>query len=533
MNKTHWINQSVGYEIYPRSFYDSDGDGLGDIRGIIEKLDYLNNLGVNLLWIGPFYPSPLDDNGYDVSDFTDVDTRLGSLEDIKELIDKCHQRDIRIIFDYVMNQTSDEHPWFIESKSSEENDKRDYYIWSNKPNNWGSFFGGSAWNYSEESDSYYLKIFSDKMPDLNWSNENTRKAMFDVAKFWLDLGCDGFRMDAIAHLGKDMTLSDSEKELEKGIAYDWSKFSNRDQLYDYLAELKSSVLEKYDCITIGEVGGGAKLSDAFRYTKSIDMVFNFDACWCLNQDKSVDVVELKRVINYWTKGMIEKGQILPQYWLNHDHPRVMSQYGNEDEPNLSGKMLATILLFLYGVPFIYNGEEIGMTNAKYTDLADFKDVSSQNFIKMNRDEKTDEELLEVLHHSMRDHGHLPMQWSDKEHAGFSTNKPYLKINSDYQTVNVESQLDDPNSLLNYYKQAIKTRLAHEVFMLGDFELIDPNHDKVFAYKRTYNDVTAYIICNMTNQDVEFESFKGEVLLSNYQDEKEMLRPYESKVILSK
>lgn len=535
MSLPNWVSQSVGYEIYPRSFYDSNGDGVGDIKGIIEKLDHLSYLGVNLLWVGPFYPSPLDDNGYDVSDHKDVDPMLGSLSDAKKLIKECHKRGIKIIFDYIMNQTSDEHPWFIESRKSVKSKKRDYYIWSKKPNNWGSFFGGSAWNYDEKSDEYYLKIFSDKMPDLNWSNKDVRNEMFDVARFWLDLGADGFRMDAIAHLGKDMSLSHSRKKSEDGISYDWSKFSNRDVLYDYLDELNQEVFSDYDMVTIGEVGGGAKLPDAFKYTKSIDMVFNFDACWCLDKNGHVDVLELKKVINYWTQGMMKQNQLLPQYWLNHDHPRVMSQYGNPKMPKESGKMLATILLFLYGVPFIYNGEEIGMTNADYTDLSDYKDVSSQNYIRMNSHKKTKKEILKHLSTSARDHGHLIMQWSDKEHAGFSESTPYLKVNGDYKEVNVESQMKDEDSLLNYYKACIDLRLHsqyNEVLTSGSFSLVEEKSKEIFGYIRENEEFVVTVLANMKNIKTKFETDEDEIILSNYKAHLYgELMPYESIVMV--
>lgn len=535
MKQIDWISRSVGYEIYPRSFYDSNGDGVGDLRGIIEKLDYLSELGINLIWVGPFYPSPLDDNGYDVSDHKDVDPLLGTLEDAKELISECHKRGIKIIFDYIMNQTSDEHPWFIESRQSVDSDKRDYYIWSKKPNNWGSFFGGSAWNFDETSQEYYLKIFSDKMPDLNWSNPQVRQEMFDLARYWLDLGADGFRMDAIAHLGKDMTLSHSRKKSEDGISYDWKKFSNRDVLYDYLAELKEEVFDHYDMVSIGEVGGGAKLKDAFKYTQSIDMVFNFDACWCLKPNGNVDVVELKRVLQYWIEGMRKNNKLLPQYWLNHDHPRVMSQYGNPERPKESGKMLATILLFLYGVPFIYNGEEIGMTNADYTKLEDFRDVSSQNYIRLNKHKKTEKQILEHLSKNSRDHGHLPMQWSSKKNAGFTSGKPYLKVNGDYKKVNVEDQLKDPDSLLNYYHKAINLRLKSEytdVFTQGDFELVEERSHRIFGYKRTLGKTQIVVLANMTDLETKYLVKDGKIILSSHKEHKaNVLAPYESVVMV--
>lgn len=535
-----WVKKSVGYEIYPRSFYDSNQDGMGDIQGIISKLDYLEYLGVNLLWIGPFYPSPLDDNGYDVSEFCDVDPSLGTLEDIKELIQLAHQKSIRIIFDYVMNQTSDEHPWFIESKSSTNNPKREYYLWAkgkgkNPPNNWGSFFGGSAWNYSQETDEYYMKIFSNKMPDLNWSSKNVQNEMAAVAKFWLDLGVDGFRMDAIAHLGRDMSFKDSTLKEENGIAYDWSKFSNREVLYTYLNNLHNQVFSKYSCVTIGEVGGGAKLDSALRYVNqkkpAIDMVFNFDSVWCLNDDGSTNVVELKKTINYWITGSRKAGIYLPQYWTNHDHPRAMSQYGNLEYFKESGKLLALVLLGLYGLPFIYNGEEIGMTNVDYTQLSDFKDVSSQNYFKMNQNKQSEQEMMEHIRKSGRDHGHLPMQWSDEKYAGFSNKSPYLKVNGNYKEINVQQQLNDSDSILNFYKQMIELRLKSQyskTLIDGDFKLVLARHKQIFGYIREDDTFIITVLANMSNSKANYRLTDKEILLQNYEAHKKgVLQPYEA------
>lgn len=539
-----WIKECVGYEIYPRSFFDSNHDGMGDIQGIIQKLDYLEKLGVNLLWIGPFYPSPLDDNGYDVSDFKNVDQQLGTLDDIKLLIKKAHQKGMRIIFDYVMNQTSDEHPWFIESSQSTDNVKRQYYIWAKgknnhrPPNNWASFFGGPAWKYDAKTDEYFMKIFSDKMPDLNWSNPQVRSEMFDVAKFWLDLGADGFRMDAIAHLAKDMTLTDSRKKVVDGVAADWSKFSNRPMLYEYLRELNQTVLSKYDCVTIGEVGGGAKIKDALQYVNhqrsAIDMVFNFDACWCLKEDKTVDVLQLKRVLNYWITESIKHQIYCPQYWLNHDHPRVISQYGSMNYWQQSGKALALLLLSLYGLPFIYNGEEIGMTNALYEELSDYKDVSSQNYIALNQHRLTKTQLMNHLRLNARDHGHLPMQWSDKMYAGFSQCEPYLKVNPNYERINVAHQMADPHSIFNFYKAMIELRrhsIYRDILIEGDFTLVESNHEQIVGFKRTYQQKSLVVLVNLSEQVATYQTQDGVIVISNLDaHQPQQLAPYEAVIM---
>ncbi|MGL5541546.1 MAG: alpha-glucosidase, partial [Erysipelotrichaceae bacterium] len=404
MNQKHvWWKEAVGYQIYPRSFKDSNGDGIGDLPGIISKLDYLKELGVTLLWISPFYQSPMDDNGYDVSDYYQVDPLFGTNQDALELIEQAHARGMKVILDLVMNQTSDEHPWFLESKSSLDNPKRDYYIWRDgkvsednnmlPPNNWASFFGGSCWEYDATTNQYYMKIFSKKMPDLNWANPELRQAMYHVADWWLAHGVDGFRMDAIAHLAKDQSYADSEFELNnEGVACDWGRFSNRDDLYEYIHEFHDQVLSRYDCVTVGEVGGGASPQDALRYSgyqeHGFNMVFNFDHCWKNgafgSEDKTddelvVDVLDLKQTFKKWYDASVGKAWI-PQYWLNHDHPRVMSQYGNATHYHKeSGKMLAMALYLMPGTPFVYNGEEIGMTNVDYEQISDFQDVWVRNY----------------------------------------------------------------------------------------------------------------------------------------------------------
>lgn len=542
-----WWQSAIGYQIYPRSFYDTNHDGMGDLRGIIEKLDYIKSLNVTCLWISPFYPSPLDDNGYDISDFRGVDPQLGSLEDFKELLDKAHQRGIRILLDCVLNQTSDEHPWFMEARHSVESNKRDYYIWGkgqngNPPNNWGSFFGGSAWEYDEGSEEYYLKIFSKKMPDLNWSNKLVQQEMEEMVRYWLDMGVDGFRMDAISHLGKDMSLSNSELEEKDGIAYDWSKFSNRDQLYEYLHSLHKNVLRHYDIVTIGEVGGGAKFNDALRYVNkerpTIDMVFNFDTTWhnipygyevLVPQKFEVDVISLKRDMEYWVTNSQKHNIHPPVYWHNHDHPRALSQYGSLEFHRESGTMLGMVLLTLPGTPFIYNGEEIGMTNIDYTNPEDFKDVNSRNFFELNKNRLSMDEMMNHMRYTGRDSGHLPMQWSDDEHAGFSSQKPYLKIVQSYKSVNVAKQENDPNSILNMYRQMAKLRLENpEDFVFSDFVVIDKEHPDVFTYERG----NFLVISNWRDREVPYKFDETlEVIAHNYQDTLiNTLRPYECLVV---
>lgn len=555
MIEKKWWMQAVGYQIYPRTFYDANQDGVGDLRGIITKLDYLNELGIDLIWIGPFYRSPMDDNGYDVSDFYDVDPMFGSLDDAKELIEKAHAKGIRIILDLVLNHTSDEHPWFMEARSSVDNPKRDYYIWQKgkkvegkllPPTNWGSFFEGSAWNYDAKTEEFYMKIFSNKMPDLNWANPELREEMFKVARWWLDQGVDGFRVDAIAHLARDLSFTDSELPLnDHGVAPDWGKFSNREELFDYIHEFNEKVLSHYDCMSVGEVGGGAKIEAGVRYAgydaQAFNMVFNFDHCWSkggmdiLNDDDKmiVDVVQLKENMAYWINGMKDKGW-LPHYWLNHDHPRVISQYGDpEHHHRLSGMMLGTILLTLPGTPFIYNGEEIGMTNVDYESIDDFKDVWVKNNAPALLKKYPLEFVLRHLRRTSRDNARTPMQWTDEVYAGFSTVEPIQKINRNRSWLNVEAQEKDEQSILNHYRRLIHLRKNPEyleTLVFGNFALLDPKNPDVYAYTRTSNQKRITVIANFRPTTIKFEHQAKALCLSNYLDTKltiTELRPYEA------
>jgi glycosidase len=560
--KKQWWMETVGYQIYPRSYKDTNGDGIGDLPGIIEKLDYIAQLGVNLIWICPFYKSPMDDNGYDVSDFYNVDELFGTMDDAKELIKQAHDRGIRIILDLVMNQTSDEHPWFVESRSSKDNPKRDWYIWQDgkydktgsmlPPNNWASFFEGSCWNFDEHTGQYYMKIFSNKMPDLNWENPKLRIAMADMAKWWLDLGVDGFRVDAIAHLAKDTTFKDSTMNVEPGqYAPDWRKFSNRDHLFDYLAEFHDEVLAHYDCVTVGEVGGGAQVEEAERYagyrTKGFNMVFNFDHCWKNGafEDEgrtkgklTTNVIDLKKTFERWILG--SEGKVwMPQYWLNHDHPRVVSQYGDTEEYHrVSAQMLGAVLLTLPGTPFIYNGEEIGMTNVDYESVEEFRDVWVRNFVPSARKRISEEQILTHLRRASRDNARTPMQWDDSENAGFTTGIPHLRTVGNYKTINVKNQQMDENSVLSMYKRLIQFRLnsdLKEVLIYGKFRLIQEDHPDIFAYCRYVDTDEVVIIANFrdTNVTFDFEYVKYELVCSNYENIGSDYLPYEFRVLRAK
>lgn len=555
-----WWMSAVGYQIYPRTFYDSNNDGIGDLKGIIQKLDYIHDLGVNLIWIGPFYKSPMDDNGYDVSDFFDVDPVFGTLEDARELLSEAHKRDIKVVLDLVLNHTSDEHEWFMESRSSLNNPKRDYYIWQKgkvdkagklvPPNNWGSFFEGSAWNYDETTKEFYMKIFSNKMPDLNWDNPKLREEMYRVARYWLDLGVDGFRVDAIAHLARDLSFKDSTLPLNiHGVAPDWSKFSNRPELFTYINEFHDKVLSQYDCMTVGEVGGGARIESGLGYAaydaRAFNMAFNFDHCWetsqvldpITNQMKNVtNVKHLKEIFNYWIEGMKNKGW-LPQYWLNHDHPRVINQYGDPIHYHReSGSMLGMVLLTLPGTPFIYNGEEIGMTNVDYIDVNDFNDVWVKNNVSKLLEHDSMENVLDRLRRTSRDNARTPMQWSDEPYAGFSKSNPIQKVISNYVQINVKNQLLDEHSILKSYQKLIHLRRFSEysdVLIFGQFKLVNELNEDVFAFDRWNEHKKVRIIANFRPYSVHFDQPDGKLIYSNYERESSYgheLKPFEALMI---
>jgi glycosidase len=563
MSNRPWWKDAIGYQVFPRTFYDSNDDGIGDLKGIIAKLDYLKDLGVNLLWICPFFASPHDDSGYDIKDFRQVDPIFGTNGDFIELIKQAHDRKIKVIIDLVLNHTSDEHPWFTKARYNRYSKERNYYIWKDQrideygmiipPTNWGSFFNESAWAYDEIAKQYYLKIFSNKMPDLNWDNPTLRQQMYEVAKYWLDLGVDGFRLDAIAHLGKDRTFSDSKLPVNnEGYVLDMGKFSSLPHLFDYLNEFKEEVLIRYPrAVTIGEVGGNATPEDALKYSSyrdgSINMVFNFNTCWLngafgsenkLDHQIVTDVIELKKEFVKWYDKCANKSW-LPIYWLNHDHPRVLSQYGSVRYRKESAKMLISTLLFMYGTPFIYNGDEIGMSNVDYQKITDFKDVSAINYARQASNRLDEEQIIRFLRRTSRINARTPFQWSKDEYAGFSKKRPSVKVNSNYLTVNVENQINDKDSILSFYKKAIKIRKQTDIadaVLEQPFVLIDSQHPDLFIYAHKGNKPIV-VISNFRHYEVTYRLNHRikTVLLHNYPSMAKrgldlLLRPFESYVI---
>jgi oligo-1,6-glucosidase len=555
-----WWMDSVGYQIYPKSFYDKNNDGIGDLSGIIDKLDYLSELGVNLIWICPFYDSPMDDNGYDVRDFFGVAKQFGTMEDVKKLIEKAHGLGIKVILDFVLNHTSDEHPWFVESRKSLDNPYRDYYIWHEgrvidgikvEPTNWGSFFGGSCWQFDELTDSYYMKIFSKKMPDLNWKSEKVQKEMIDIAKKWLEYGIDGFRIDAVSHLERSEFV-DAEVHNHEKYPLDWHKFSNLPKVHDYLRKLNHEVFSKYDCLTIGEAGGEASVESGLQYasydTNELSMVFNFDHNWCNNlsdvinpKKNKVNVICLKNAFNKWQNAFKDKGW-LPLNWLNHDQPRLMSQYGNYKYPLESGKMLATALHMMRGTPFIYQGEEIGMTNYPFEDVTDFNDISSIHAYRRHLEKEPDDPVkaLRKASLSSRDNPRTPMQWNKDYNAGFSEAKPYMPVNPNYKLINVERNLSNPNSLFHHYQKLIFLRQKsayHEIITHGTYQMLDKDDDKLYTYLRELDGQMLLVINSFSLKKVIYDISKYEILeivLSNYpkqniKNQKIILKPFESVV----
>ena len=532
-----WWHSSVVYQIYPRSFNDSNGDGIGDINGIREKLDYLKELGIDVIWLSPVYKSPNDDNGYDISDYCDIMDEFGTMEDMDNLLKEANERGIKILMDLVVNHTSDEHKWFIEAKKSKDNEYRDYYIWrdpvdGHEPNDLGSTFSGSAWQYDETTGQYYLHLFSKKQPDLNWENENVRNEVYKMMNFWVDKGIGGFRMDVIDLIGK------VPDEMITG---------NGPKLHEYLQEMNKAALEGNDLLTVGETWGAtpevAKLySNPER--KELSMVFQFEHIgldqiegkekWDL---KELELLDLKKVLSKWQTELEGQGWN-SLFWNNHDLPRIVSRWGNDKEYRvLSAKMLATLLHGMKGTPYIYQGEELGMTNVKFEDINEYNDIESLNMYKDRLSKGyTHDEIMESIYAKGRDNARTPMQWDSTENAGFTTGTPWIAVNKNYNEINAKQCLQDENSIFHHYRKLIDIRKNNDTIIYGDYSLLCPEDKNIFAYTRELNGDKILVVCNFYDKEVTF-SFDGEfnhadILLSNYKDsstliEKLSLRPYEA------
>lgn len=539
-----WYKEAIVYQIYPRSFYDSNGDGIGDIRGIIQKLDYLKDLGVNAVWLSPIYDSPLDDIGYDISNYYDVHKDYGTLEDFKEMLDEMHKRGIRLIMDLVVNHTSDEHPWFLDAKKSVNSPYHDYYIFrkgknGRAPNNWRSFFGGSAWEYNEATDEYYLHLFSRRQPDLNWENPKVRAEVKKILKFWLDLGVDGFRCDVINLLSKKEGLPNTRGLPilgAKGIYIDGPK------MHDYLQELKRDVFSKYDMFTVGECVL-IDLKTALGYIKEgideLNTVFHFEH---MNADcfyskwipRKFKLRRLKKPLSKWQYGL--QGKAWNTLFLeNHDQPRSVNRYGKLENRVEVAKMLATYIFSQRGIPFIYQGQEIGMTNAHYTKIEQYKDVETLNMYKTLRKFLSEKRAMRLVQKASRDNSRTPMQWNRGKNAGFSTGEPWLEVNPNYLEINVEDSLGDENSILNYYKKLLSLRKKHSIFVYGDYREHYPRSNKLAYYERNYKGKKLLVICNFTAKELEFDPIynlsRFKLILNNYSQDKKQLMPYQAKIYL--
>ena len=532
-----WWKESIVYQIYPRSFKDSNGDGIGDLNGITEKMEYLEKLGVNVVWLSPVYQSPNDDNGYDISDYRAIMTEFGTMEDFERMLAKAHEHGIKIVMDLVVNHTSDEHPWFIESRKSKDNPYRDYYIWRDgkdgkEPNNWGSCFSGPAWDYDEETDMYYLHLFSKKQPDLNWDNPKVREEVFDMMNWWLEKGVDGFRMDVISLISKQPDLPDGKPGINGYASF--NEPANGPHVHEYLQEMREKVLNNADTITVGECSG-VTLEEAKKYARSdekeLNMVFQFehmdvdadaDNKWT---DKKMDLREMKAVLTKWQKGL-EDIAWNSLFWENHDQPRSVSRYADDSAKyhDVSAKMLATCIHMMQGTPYVYQGEELGMTNVPFTSIDQFRDLDSINAYRELVEEQhvfTAEEMMRYLCRKSRDNARTPFQWDDSAYAGFSTVEPWIMVNPNYKEINAKKQVDDPESVFNYYRKLIALRKEKEIIVYGTYDLLLPDSEEIYMYTRTLGEEKLLVVCNFSEKEVAIEipeEFrKGSYLIANYPD----------------
>jgi oligo-1,6-glucosidase len=553
-----WWKESVVYQIYPRSFNDSNGDGIGDLRGIIQKLDYLKELGVDVVWLSPVYKSPNDDNGYDISDYQDIMDEFGTLADWEEMLQGMHQRGIKLIMDLVVNHSSDEHAWFVESRKSKDNPYRDYYIWrpgkdGREPNNWSSFFSGSAWQHDPATDEYFLHLFSKKQPDLNWESPKLREEVFKMMTWWLDKGIDGFRMDVINMISKVPGLPDAPVGSDDRYHFGGQYFMHGPRLLEFLSEMNKKVLSKYDIITVGETPLTTTehaIDITSEDTGHLNMLFQFEH---MDLDKNRDaskwdhqpwsLMDLKRVMTRWQKDLETKGWN-SLYLSNHDQPRAVSRFGDDVEYRIeSAKLLATFLHTLQGTPYIYQGEELGMTNVKFDSIDDYKDIETLNvYRELVEDKGMDARtVLGMIHPKSRDNARTPMQWDDSPNAGFTTGTPWIKINPNYVKINAAEALRDPGSIFAYYQQLIRLRKANPVIVYGTYEILEDHHGQVYAFTRTTKDDRLLVLLNFSKDKPvyalpsTFAFTRTELLISNYEvdaaeDIRQLtLRPYEARV----
>lgn len=553
MNKAWW-KEAVVYQIYPRSFMDSNGDGIGDLNGITEKLEYLKELGIDVIWLSPVYQSPNDDNGYDISDYQAIMEEFGTMEDYDRMLARAHELGIKIMMDLVVNHTSDEHAWFVESRKSVDNPYRDFYIWrkgkdGKEPNNWGSCFSGSAWKYDSQTDMYFLHLFSKKQPDLNWDNPKVRDQVFEMMNWWCEKGIDGFRMDVISLISKPEGLPDG---IPGETGYADSGCANGPHVHEYLKEMNRKVLSHYDLITVGEAAG-VTLEEAKKYANAdgseLNMVFQFehmgsgpeaDNRYGKWDSHKMPLPVWKKILSRWQTGL--EGKAWNSLFLsNHDQPRSVSWFGNDSEQyrEISAKMLGTCLHMMQGTPYVYQGEELGMCNAYFDQLEDYRDIESLNAYKELTETcgVSHEEMMGYLKRISRDNARTPMQWDDSANAGFTTGTPWIKVNSNYKTVNAKQQTTDPDSVFSYYKELIRLRHENDIIVYGEYELLEPQNEELFIYTRSWNNEQLMVLCNFTEKDIVIPAAvtaqipaDAQILISNYVGNLEsVLRPYEARV----
>ena len=541
-----WWKEAVVYQVYPRSFKDSDGDGVGDIKGIISKLDYIKSLGIDAVWLNPIYSSPNDDNGYDISNYREIMKDFGTMQDFDLLLKEMHKRGIKLIMDLVVNHSSDEHEWFKQSRSSRDNPYRNYYHWwpaeKGKPPYRWSFFdvNSDAWKYDAQTNSYYLHYFSQKQPDLNWENPKVRHEIYDIMRFWLDKGIDGFRMDAFQFASKDTTWPELPKGYEKNII---KYYGVGPHLHEYLQEMNKEVFRKYDIMTVAE-GAGSSPEDAMLFVdpdrKELNMAYHFESVDIGKHLKDFGLVKYKAIFSRYDQAFKDKGW-LAIFLANHDQPRMVSKFGN-DTPKyrtISSKMLSTIIMTMRGTPYYYYGDELGMDNIRFNSIEDYKDLDTRNrYIGLKNKGGDLQAFLEQQKQTSRENGRTPFQWDTTQNAGFTTGTPWLKVNPNYQTINAEAQEKDPNSTLNYFKKLVKLRKQEPAFVYGTYTLLDKENPNVYAYTRELNGKKLLVLLNFSDKEatynIGFLTLKSKIILGNYQDlintKTNMLRPYEAKII---
>ncbi len=553
--KRAWWKESVVYQIYPRSFQDSNGDGIGDIPGIVSRLDYLQELGVDVVWLCPVYESPNDDNGYDISDYRRILDEFGTLEDWEKLLEDLHARGMKLIMDLVVNHSSDEHAWFAESRKSRDNGYRDYYIWRDgnngaEPNNWSSFFSGSAWKYDGATDQYYLHLFSSKQPDLNWENEKVRREVYDMMAWWLDKGIDGFRMDVINLISKVPGLPDAPGEGRYNFGAD--SFMNGPRVHEYLQEMNREVLSRYDIMTVGETPGVTPEQAALYVGEDrgeLNMVFQFEHMdidsgpggkWDVQPWRLSD---FKRVMGKWQLELQDRGWN-SLYLNNHDQPRMVSRFGDDkDCRKQSAKMLGTLLHTLQGTPYIYQGEELGMTNVRFGSIGEYRDIETLNMYKeASQAGRPVEAVMASIYSKGRDNARTPMQWNGSAHGGFTTGTPWIASNPNYTEINAEEARSDPDSIFHYYKKLIALRKRHDVIVYGKYEALLEDDERIYAYTRTLDGERLLVVLNFFGEEADFslpEKIRcesAELLIGNYghgagRDWRSLkLRPYEAVVL---